>query len=104
VAGETAPLLFTALGNQYWSLRPGGPVAALPLQIFADAGSADPEARARAYAAALVLVAGVAGFGAAARAAARRIGTPTERRRARRPGASDLARTVAGAFGRAPIA
>jgi hypothetical protein len=46
----------------------------------------------------------VAGFGAAARAAARRIGTPTERRRARRPGASDLARTVAGAFGRAPIA
>jgi phosphate transport system permease protein len=86
VAGETAPLLFTALGNQYWSLRPGGPVAALPLQIFADAGSADPAVRARAYAAALVLVSAVAVFGAAARAAARRIAAPAERRRAPRGG------------------
>ncbi len=84
VAGETAPLLFTALGNQYWSLRPSGPVAALPLQIFADAGSADPDVRARAYAAALVLGAGAAGFGAAARAAARRVAVPAERRARRR--------------------
>jgi phosphate transport system permease protein len=84
VAGETAPLLFTALGNQYSSLRPGGPVAALPLQVFADAGSADPDVRARAYAAALVLVAAVAGFGAAARAAARRVAAPAERRRGSR--------------------
>jgi phosphate transport system permease protein len=87
VAGETAPLLFTALGNQYWSLRPSGPVAALPLQIFADAGSADPEVRDRAYAAALVLVAAVAVFGAAARAAARRVAAPAERRRVRRSAA-----------------
>jgi phosphate transport system permease protein len=86
VAGETAPLLFTALGNQYWSARPGGPVAALPLQVFADAGSADPAVRARAYAAALVLVAGVAVFGAAAQLAARRLAAPSERRRAARAG------------------
>ncbi len=34
VAGETAPLLFTAFGNQYWNLNPNQPTAALPLQIF----------------------------------------------------------------------
>lgn len=33
VAGETAPLLFTALGNEYWSLHLNQPTAALPLQI-----------------------------------------------------------------------
>ena len=34
VAGETAPLLFTAFGNQFWNLNPNQPTAALPLQIF----------------------------------------------------------------------
>ena len=34
VAGETAPLLFTALGNDFWSLRFNQPTAALPLQIY----------------------------------------------------------------------
>ena len=34
VAGETAPLLFTAFGNQYWSTSLNQPIAALPLQIF----------------------------------------------------------------------
>src|SRR5208337_1555310 len=34
VAGETAPLLFTAFGNQFWNLRADQPTAALPLQIF----------------------------------------------------------------------
>src|SRR5579872_5287378 len=34
VAGETAPLLFTALGNQYWNHKLSEPIAALPLQIF----------------------------------------------------------------------
>ena len=33
-AGETAPLLFTALGNQFWSYRLNEPIAALPLQIY----------------------------------------------------------------------
>jgi len=34
VAGETAPLLFTAFGNQYWSTSLTQPIAALPLQIL----------------------------------------------------------------------
>jgi len=34
VAGETAPLLFTAFGNQYWNWKPDQPTAALSLQIF----------------------------------------------------------------------
>src|SRR5215467_9282854 len=34
VAGETAPLLFTAFGNQFWNLRLNQPTAALPLQIY----------------------------------------------------------------------
>ena len=34
VAGETAPLLFTAFGNQFWSSNLNEPIAALPLQIF----------------------------------------------------------------------
>ncbi|WP_433983303.1 phosphate ABC transporter permease PstA [Tunturiibacter empetritectus] len=34
VAGETAPLLFTAFGNQFWSFKLSEPIAALPLQIY----------------------------------------------------------------------
>src|SRR6202795_283053 len=34
VAGETAPLLFTAFGNQYWNWKTDQPTAALSLQIF----------------------------------------------------------------------
>ena len=34
IAGETAPLLFTAFGNQFWSMSPTQPIAALPMQIF----------------------------------------------------------------------
>ncbi len=34
VAGESAPLLFTAFGSQFWSLNPDGPTAALPLLVF----------------------------------------------------------------------
>ena len=37
VAGETAPLLFTALGNNFWNRNLGEPIAALPLQIFSYA-------------------------------------------------------------------
>jgi len=37
VAGETAPLMFTAFGNQFWSFNAQQPIAALPLQIFTDA-------------------------------------------------------------------
>jgi phosphate transport system permease protein len=34
IAGETAPLLFTALSNQFWSANPSGPMASLPVTIF----------------------------------------------------------------------
>lgn len=34
ISGETAPLLFTALNNQYWSTTPGGPLANIPVVIF----------------------------------------------------------------------
>jgi phosphate transport system permease protein len=57
VAGETAPLLFTAFGNQFWSFRLDQPIAALPLQIFAYAISPYDEWHRLAWAGALVLIA-----------------------------------------------
>src|SRR3981081_819498 len=54
IAGETAPLLFTALGNQFWSTSLREPIAALPLQIFTYAISAYEEWHAQAWAGALV--------------------------------------------------
>src|SRR5437868_7295631 len=56
VAGETAPLLFTAFGNQFWSLSPNQPIAALPLQIFNYAISPFDEWHRQAWAGALMLV------------------------------------------------
>jgi len=56
VAGETAPLMFTAFGNQFWSLNPSQPIAALPLQIFSYAISPFDEWHRQAWAGALVLV------------------------------------------------
>jgi phosphate transport system permease protein len=57
IAGETAPLLFTALGNQFWSTSLTEPIAALPLQIFSYAISPYETAHAQAWAGALVLIA-----------------------------------------------
>jgi phosphate transport system permease protein len=56
VAGETAPLLFTALGNQFWNMNLNQPMAALPLQIFAYAVSPYDEWHRLAWAGALVLI------------------------------------------------
>ncbi|MGK2963769.1 MAG: phosphate ABC transporter permease PstA [Gemmatimonadaceae bacterium] len=56
IAGETAPLLFTALGNQFWSTSLREPIAALPLQIFAYAISPYATAHSMAWAGALVLI------------------------------------------------
>ncbi|MCU0615584.1 MAG: phosphate ABC transporter permease PstA [Gemmatimonadaceae bacterium] len=56
VAGETAPLLFTAFGTPYWSLRLDAPIAALPLQIFNYATSPYDDWRAQAWGGALVLI------------------------------------------------
>jgi phosphate transport system permease protein len=72
IAGETAPLLFTALGNQFWSTSLRAPIAALPLQIFNYAISAYDEWHAQAWAGALVLVGIVFVISLAARVATRR--------------------------------
>jgi phosphate transport system permease protein len=56
VAGETAPLLFTAFGNPYWSWKPTEPIAALPLQIFQYAISPYDEWHRQAWAGSLVLI------------------------------------------------
>jgi phosphate transport system permease protein len=72
VAGETAPLLFTALGNQFWSTSLRAPIAALPLQIYNYAISPYDDWHAQAWAAALVLVGIVFVISLAARVATRR--------------------------------
>lgn len=56
VAGETAPLLFTALGNSFWSTNLNQPMAALPLQIFVFAISPYDDWHRLAWAGALVLI------------------------------------------------
>ena len=56
VAGETAPLLFTAFGNQFWMRSLSDPIAALPLQIFTYAISPFEDQIRQAWAGALVLL------------------------------------------------
>src|SRR5580698_5418904 len=56
VAGETAPLLFTALGNQFWSANLNQPIAALPLQIYTYAISPYDDWHRMAWAGSLVLI------------------------------------------------
>ncbi len=56
IAGETAPLLFTALGNSFWNHNLKEPIAALPLQIFAYAISPYDDWHRQAWAGALVLM------------------------------------------------
>jgi phosphate transport system permease protein len=56
VAGETAPLLFTALGNSFWSASLNQPIEALPLQIYVFAISPYGDWHRLAWAGALVLI------------------------------------------------
>jgi phosphate transport system permease protein len=56
VAGETAPLILTVLGNTHFFQGFNEPIAALPLQIYQDALAPDPAIQARAWGAALVLI------------------------------------------------
>jgi phosphate transport system permease protein len=56
VAGETAPLLFTAFGNQYWNWKMNQPTAALSLQIYTYAISPFDEWHRQAWAGALILI------------------------------------------------
>lgn len=57
VSGETAPLLFTALGNKYWARSLNEPIAALPVQIYQYATSPYQEWHQQAWAGSLVLIA-----------------------------------------------
>jgi phosphate transport system permease protein len=56
VAGETAPLLFTAFGNHFWTHKLTDPISAMPLQIFAYAISPYDDWHRQAWAGALVLL------------------------------------------------
>ena len=56
IAGETAPLLFTAFGNRFWHQGLLQPIAALPLQIFAYAIAPYEDWHRQAWAGALVLI------------------------------------------------
>lgn len=72
VAGETAPLLFTALGNTFWSLRYDQPTAALPLQIYVYANSPYDDWHRQAWAGSFVLIVLIVSSVAAVRYAVRR--------------------------------
>src|SRR5579872_880049 len=72
VAGETAPLLFTAFGNTFWNLRYDQPIAALPLQIFVYANSPYDDWHRQAWAGSLVLIILIVGAVAAVRYVVRR--------------------------------
>jgi phosphate transport system permease protein len=79
IAGETAPLLFTAFGNQFWSTALREPIAALPLQIFTYAISPYDEWHAQAWAGALVLISIVLLISVAARLVTRsKFGAPVD--------------------------
>lgn len=75
VAGETAPLLFTAFNNRFWSAGLDRPIGSLPVQIYTYAVSPYPEWHRQAWAAALVLVAMVLVLNVAARLITSRGGT-----------------------------
>lgn len=72
VAGETAPLLLTSLGSQYFSLNLNEPMAALPLTVYQYSIGPYEEWHRFAWAAALVLIIVVFGLSAGARLATRR--------------------------------
>src|ERR1700733_3556253 len=72
VAGETAPLLFTAFGNTFWNLRYDQPTAALPLQIYVYANSAYDDWHRQAWAGSFVLILLIVSSVAAVRYAVRR--------------------------------
>jgi len=72
VAGETAPLLFTTLGNSFWNLRIDQATAALPLQIYVYANSPYDDWHRQAWAGAFVLIVLIVTAVAAVRYAVRR--------------------------------
>jgi phosphate transport system permease protein len=73
IAGETAPLLFTALNNHYWSTSLGQPIATLTVQVYTYATAPYDDLHRQAWAGALVLVALVLTCSVLARLATRRL-------------------------------
>lgn len=72
ISGETAPLLFTALNNQFWSLNMNQPMANLPVVIFQFAMSPYPDWHRLAWGGAILITVGVLGLNILARALFRR--------------------------------
>ena len=72
ISGETAPLLFTALNNQFWSTNLNAPMASLPAVIFQFALSPYPDWQKLAWAGALLITLSVLALSIAARALASR--------------------------------
>jgi phosphate transport system permease protein len=68
--GETAPLIFTVFGSQFFVFRPTSPMAAMPLTIYSNATQAYPDAQRTAWGTALVLMVLVMILSIAARAVA----------------------------------
>jgi phosphate transport system permease protein len=56
IAGESAPLMFTAFGNEFWNLNPNQPIASMPRQIYKYAIMPYEQAHEQAWTAALVLI------------------------------------------------
>jgi phosphate transport system permease protein len=71
VSGETAPLLFTSLNNQFWSLNPNAPMASLPVVIFQFALSPYKDWQQLAWTGALLVTATVLVLSIAARTLSR---------------------------------
>jgi phosphate transport system permease protein len=76
VSGETAPLLFTALNNQFWNLDVNAPMASLPVTIFQFALSPYKEWQALAWTGALIITAAVLFLSVAARMLSSKRNTP----------------------------
>jgi len=73
VAGETAPLLFTALGNRFWSTSLTQPIASLTVQVYTYAQSPYDDWHRQAWAGAFLLVMIILILSIAARLAVRRL-------------------------------
>jgi phosphate transport system permease protein len=73
IAGETAPLLFTAYNNQFWSTGLTQPIATLPVQIYNYAQAPYDDWHRQAWAGALVLISLVLTCSILARFATRRL-------------------------------
>ncbi len=73
VAGETAPLLFTAFNNRFWSTNVTQPIASLTVQVFTYAISPYDDWHRQAWAGAFLLVAIILALSIAARLAVRRL-------------------------------